>query len=29
MQLPGVPNRLASAFAEFAADRLRARLRTR
>jgi DNA-binding transcriptional LysR family regulator len=29
LQLPGVPNRLASAFADFAADRLRARLRTR
>jgi DNA-binding transcriptional LysR family regulator len=28
LQLPGVPNRLASAFADFAADRLRARLRS-
>jgi len=29
LQLPGVPNRLASAFADFAADRLRAGLRAR
>ena len=29
LQLPGVPNRLATAFVDFAAERLRARLRTR
>ena len=29
VQLPGIPNRLAGAFLDFAADRLRARLRTR
>ena len=29
LQLPGVANRLATAFVDFAAERLRARLRTR